>query len=241
MFGDVAIPAQHIRKLVCIPTRMQRQLREGLMLYFSFDGNIKDTSGKENEVTACGVKLTEDRNGRGNSAAFFNGESFIEVKSSPSLELTKAVTIAAWVKHEPSPQDANKGTVRPQEEVVCKMNTTSPWNRGFRLTAWWSNPNGYALELYDESQHLYTNSEQPMIEKWTHVAASWDGKVIKMFLNGKLRTSSRFEGTISDSGEALLVGMHTLKNQAKFRGAMDELRIYNRALSNEEVESLLDE
>jgi len=236
--GEVAIPARHLRQLVCLPTRMQRQLREGLVLYFSFDGNTRDASGKENHGLATGVRLTEDRNGRGKAAGWFNGESFIEVKSSPSLDLTKALTMAAWVKHDPGPHDANTGPFRPQEDIVCKMNPAAPWNKGYRLTAWWLNPDGYACELHDGSQHSCSVGEDPVIGKWTHVAATWDGEVMRLFQNGKLRSSARFQGTVSESGGPLLVGSHTLKNQGMFRGAIDELRIYNRALSDAEIESL---
>jgi hypothetical protein len=235
-FGDIAIPVKLIRKLDCIPTRMQRQLGEGLVLYYSFDGNIRDASGKENNGIVTGVRLTEDRKGRENAAGWFNGESFIEVRTSPSLDLTNAITIAAWVKHDPGPNDAN----RPQEDIVCKINPTS-WNRGYRLTAWWLNPDGYACELYNGSQHICSIGEDPVIGKWTHVAATWDGEVMRLFQNGQLRSSARFQGTISVSGGALFVGIHTLKNQAMFRGTMDELRIYNRALSDAEIASLLGE
>lgn len=236
-FGDIAIPVKLIRKLDCIPTRMQRQLSEGLVLYFSFDGNIRDASGKENHGSVTGVRLTEDRKGRENAAGWFNGESFIEVRTSPSLDLTNAITIAAWVKHDPGPNDANTGPFRPQEDIVCKINPTS-WNRGYRLTAWWLNPDGYACELYNGSQHICSIGEDPVIGKWTHVAATWDGEVMRLFQNGQLRSSARFQGTISVSGGALFVGIHTLKNQAMFRGTMDELRIYNRALSDAEIASL---
>jgi hypothetical protein len=61
---------------------------------------------------------------------------------------------------------------------------------------------------------------------------------MRLFQNGQLRSSARFQGTISVSGGALFVGIHTLKNQAMFRGTMDELRIYNRALSDAEIASL---
>jgi hypothetical protein len=235
-FGDIAIPAALIRKLECIPTRMQRQLSVGLVLYFSFDGNMRDASGKENHGIVTGVRLTEDRKGRENAAGWFNGESYIEVRTAPSLDLTNAITIAAWVKHDPGPNDAN----RPQEDIVCKINTGS-LNRGYRLTAWWRNPDGYACELYNGNQHICSIGEDPVIGKWTHVAVTWDGEVMRLFQNGQLRSSARFQGTISASGEALFVGIHTLKDQARFRGTMDELRIYNRALSDAEIASLLGE
>ena len=215
-----------------------RQLRKGLVLYFPFDGSVRDAGGKRHRISTTEVRLTEDRAGRRNAACLFSGRSFIEVESSQSLDITNAIAIAAWVKHDPGPHDANTGPFRRQEEIVCKMNTTFPWNKGYRLTAWWLNPDGYACELYDGSQHICSVGEDPAIGRWTHVVATWDGETMRLYQNGAQRSSTPFKGTIRTSGGPLLVGIHTLKNQAQFRGSIDELRIYNRALSDAEIELL---
>jgi hypothetical protein len=219
----------------------RRQLRNGLALYFPFDRNFRDASGKGNHGIPIGATLTDDRAGRRKAACWFSGRSFIEVKSSPSLNLTEAITIAAWVRHDPVSRDETVSRFRPQEEIVCKMNTGFLPNKGYRLAAWWLNPHGYACELYDGEQHICDTGQDPAIGRWTHVAATWDGEMIRLYQDGKQMSSSPFKGTISPTDDPLLVGIHAWKNQSHFRGAIDELRIYNRALSHAEIAILCDE
>jgi len=213
----------------------QRQLRSGLVLYFPFNGGFKDASGNRNHGVPMGAALTEDRLGRRKAACWFAGTSFVEVKSSPSLNITEGITIAAWVRHDPAPRDDTVSRFRPQEEIVCKMDSDSLPNKGYRLAAWWLNPHGYACELYDGEQHVCDSGQDPAIGRWTHVAATWDGETIRLYQDGKQRSSSPFMGTISPTDDPLLVGIHAWKNQSQFRGAIDELRIYNRAMSDTEV------
>jgi hypothetical protein len=219
----------------CFCNRTYPRLDKGLVLYLPFDGSIQDISGKGHSVTVTDVQLAEDRKGKKNSACLFSGRSFIEVDSSPWLDITNSITIAAWIKHDAV---SNTISLRPQEEIVCKISTIYPWNKGYRLTAWWGNPDGYACELYDGSQHICSVGEYPVIGKWTHVATTWDGETMRLYQDGLQRSSIPFKGTLEVSESPLLVGIHTLKNQAQFQGLIDELRIYNRTLSAMEIHLL---
>jgi hypothetical protein len=73
--------------------------QKGLVGWWKFDGNAKDSSSGNNHGTAVGTTLTTDRKGQANSAYSFNGTTdHVSASSSAVLNPTGAVTVEFWVK-----------------------------------------------------------------------------------------------------------------------------------------------
>ena len=71
---------------------------------------------------------------------------------------------------------------------------------------------------------------------WSHLAGTYDGTTLRLYVNGALVTSQAVAGLIAPSTGALRIGGNSVWGQY-FRGRMDEVRIYNRALSAPEIQA----
>lgn len=78
--------------------------------------------------------------------------------------------------------------------------------------------------------------------RWTHVAATWDGATARLYINGVESSSQVFSETLEDSPNNLFMGaMSNLAPVGFFNGAVDEVRIYNRGLAESDVVALATE
>ena len=213
----------------------QAESKGELVAHYTFDGDLKDSSGKGNHGTAEGNITFEE--GKIGKAARFDGSSYIEVKDSSSLDLTDGLTFSVWVY---------------REEVESKLPYTPILNKGgnvlspyrFDLVLGHRTP---GVSLVDESRSWSKSYSANKIvvdtQNWTHVAATWDGTRIKFYENGALgglkeTTEVDF---LRSNDEELIIGMITDQSTAIYDGMMDELRIYNRALSYEEIKFYMTE
>ena len=232
MFKSKYIITIFISFLIFFSSNAFCDLSNGLVAYYPFSGNANDESGNGNDGVVNGATLTYDRFGVPNSAYSFDGSTnFIQVPSSASLEIQDAITLSAWVFHFSSSS--------PQHIV-----NMSALYSGYRLAAWWANPAGNSLEFYDtnEEQYLVDDGGQPYIGVWTHIAGTWDGSVMRIYRDGILSGESTFTGQIAIANNDLYIGVLNpipWPIQGYFHGYIDDVRIYNRALSLGEIKQLM--
>ena len=201
----------------------------GLVAYYPFSGNAKDESSYGNHGIVSGANLTNDRLGNANSAYHFYNSS-IDIPASPSLSMHNAVSIVAWVMND----------IQDQCQDIVNGDGI------YRISAWWGNPHGYAFELMDPKQHIVHEhmgfvanySLIPVLNQWNHIAATWDGTTMKIYRNGVLMGSADYSGTLSSLQGIVRIGMHHWQPICRFLGAIDEVFIFNRALSAAEVNGL---
>jgi hypothetical protein len=155
----------------------------------------------------------------------FNGSSnWITVNDSASLDLTTGMTLAAWVY--PTVSLTDWATVIMKEQpgwgtyllYANDHRTGQPDNVIFV---------GGAERVLSAGSHLPTNT-------WTHLAATYDGSTQKLYVNGELVGSRPQTGTIAVSDGKLRIGGNSVWGEY-FTGQIDEVRIYNRALTQAEV------
>jgi hypothetical protein len=200
-------------------------LTNGLVAFYSFDGNADDQSGSANNGTVFGATLTVDRFGFSNAAYSFNGiNNYIEVPDSPTLRVQQ-LTLSAWVKSD----TASPG----QQEII----TIDGFKRGYRLLNY-SAPSGVAF-LIGGGEWAGTVSGTPLItNSWTFVSGTYDGTNISLYLDGILVSSVVDTGGISYSGSSLFIGRNGFTPTDFFFGSIDDITIYDRALESTEVTDL---
>jgi Leucine-rich repeat (LRR) protein len=218
----------------------------GLVLLLPFDGNANDASGNGNDGTVNGATLTTDRFGNADSAYFFNGESsWIEATDSASLDSpVNAVSISVWVLVDnfPNPSEdlegwnsiVSKGTA---ENTVVIDNKPVNEHRHYSLFVSGNKHIHFAHTPYNGSQ---TDFQLPL-QKWVHivvVANSDNGGQNLYYVNGKevFRKTNIGFSTLRVNDDPLYIGK-TLSSRF-FHGKIDELLIYNRALTASEIQSL---
>ena len=205
---------------------------DGLVAYFPFNGDANDASGNGNGGTVYGATLTNDRYGVANSAYFFDGvSSYILVSNSPSLSLTN-VTISLWVK--PAP-----GFTVPcyfLQKHKAYDNDDGSWWLGIHD----AHLSFQATPHFDE---ITSSSSLPSTNEWTQCVFTCDNSSgdWAFYLNGKLDSSGNRTFNLQPTTWPLLLGVELQSDGTLndfYYGAMNDIRIYNHALSSAEVQQL---
>ncbi len=198
----------------------------GLVAYYALDNNVEDGSGNGNHGTLQGTpQWVEGLIGR---ALQFNGSTdYVEVADAPGLDITNTITIAVWVK-------AN--TFGDWRGFVVKGLETAPyamqmWGDGSLRFGWnWDSPAGAVGDGLRNS-----NAKIPLGE-WAHLAVTYDGSTLRFYINGGLDTREVDVSLVfGTNNEPLILGCDFPGGDEYFDGAMDDVRIYNRALLPGEV------
>jgi hypothetical protein len=208
-------------------------LNDGLVAYYPFSGNANDVSGQGHDGTVSGAVLTMDRFGNPDSAYLFDGlDDHIEVPNTEGVfDLTSAWTITAWCK----PLDW-----MISGPVIWKTATNGLNDDTFGLACHYDN---WILKLErasDDEDIAVTAPYTP--SKWYYLVGTYDGQYLSLYIDGDLYTTLNCGSVIAYTGPApLMIGSSMNTNHSPkgvFNGPVDEVRIYNRALSDSEVAML---
>ncbi|MDM8568464.1 S8 family serine peptidase [Thiotrichales bacterium HSG1] len=225
---------------------------DGLVACYPFPGDAKDYSGNGNHGTEYGgLNYTDGKIGQ---AANFDGiDDYINVADDDSLDDTSYLTIALWVNfHSFNATGTHTKNLLP---IINKHYSSEIKGK-----------NSYGLSLHNESrdidfttfdsQNLHggvsnsfggtPDSPELMLSQWYHLVAIFDKGQIRIFLNGSLITSQETNIThIGNSPEPLKIGDWFYQHSASypirystFEGLMDDVRIYNRAITEQEIQTL---
>lgn len=197
----------------------------GLVAYYPFNANANDESGNSNNLTISEATLTTDRFGNANRAYSFNGtSSYLLSKSNISISGSAARTISIWVYPQTFSGAASVcgwGNINYQGGISC-----------IKLLGSSVVFNGHYADL--------TASDTVSLTEWFHISFTYDGAVGKIFVNGKLCGSKNLP--LNTSQTTFSVGYdfggHPPDWNQYFKGRSDDIRIYNRALSEIEIRSL---
>lgn len=223
--------------LSCIPIHSQvdqkgltTDTNAGLVAYYPFDGHANDVSGNNNHAIAHGALLTTNRFGGANCAYAFDGiNDIIQVLQNTVIPYgNQARTAAMWIYTTPDSWTSHRhgvfsyGTVQIRQAFGIDMN---PY------------PN---IQFYTWGDDLEVATNVPE-QGWIHLAFTYDGEyTIKGYVNGILMDSRILEGPLNTkAGTILNIGSNGRASNAYFHGKIDDVRIYNRELSQQEIESLV--
>jgi hypothetical protein len=205
----------------------------GLVGWWPFNGNANDESGNGNHGTVNGATLTEDRLGNVNSSFNFNGySSFIEIPSSPEIELSTQYTISVWLNATVWSFNAPID----QHAIVSKIDN-GDWYGGYEIRSISAGNlmhSGNISSNFDIGLGGYANLQ------WHHVLVSYDGIKVRSFINGVLVDSIARSGTLQTSNIPLRFGRRGGAGYYNnwFNGKIDDVAIYNRALTPSEITAL---
>ena len=207
---------------------------EGLVGYWPFDeagGEVAgDASGNENDGTIHGAAFVKSP--KGHALGFDGVDDFVECEASKSLQqLELAGTIELWFK----PEELQGGLVN--------WSTGSGWPDQ-RLVMAFRTREGEAAEFISRASDgsgqgkRFRGKDLTVPEKgsWNHVALTFDGGTITYHLDGRmLRAHSQQYARAVLEGIPLWIGRCQGLGKGFFKGTMDEVRLYSRVLSDEEI------
>ncbi len=205
----------------------------GLVAYYPFNGNANDESGNGNNGTVNGATLTTDRFGNANKAYNFNGSSNKINSTVDSKASVSQVTVSAWIN--------SKGTGGYATPTIAGVFSSGSQNPYYALnlelyTSYPRRPQFYAATTSVVAS-VGTNT-RVNDNNWHHVATVFDGSQVNVYLDGKLDNSQSFPYTLRSFTSAVLAIGYSEGNYDWWNGAIDEVRIYNRALSPAEIQTL---
>lgn len=220
----------------------------GLVAEYKFSGNGNDTSGNGNNASVVSATLTTDRYSANNSCYQFNGISnYIEIPDSNvlSINTTNKLSISVWLRpdvlnfsHSQSGYVHWMGKgVSNQHEYVFRMYNLSDATRPNRMSAYAFNLSG-GLGAGGYVQETVTTGV------WIHLVAVYDytNNQIKLYKNGVLKDTDTFSGySIVPANGTAPFRIGTRDFGSYFEGAIDDVRVYDRALSVSEINSLYNE
>jgi len=207
-------------------------LSTGLVAHWQFEGNCNDSAGTNHGTPLGDAKIVTDPD-RGQVLELDGTGDYVEVPNSPSLNLTgDQLTMAVWVNF--------NATGSTPQIVIAKVfnNTThsSPYfSYGLHMLAnaqprvWISRTGGAAF------QPGATNSIRA--GRWHHLAGVYNGATLRLFLDGKQVASGNVTGNLIGYDTVLRLGINGGLTEP-MAGKMDDVRIYNRALTDQEIVSL---
>lgn len=209
--------------LVCLPAAAD--LQTGLVAYYPFSGSADDFSGNGNHGNVTGAIQTDDRFGVSNSAYQLDGaDDWIEIPDSDSLDITGAITITGWVKRsafgQPTPI-VSKG-------IPGAMNYDFIAGSDGRLmfqfwTGFWSR--AFSVGMYADTD-------------WHHLAFTYDNVNVRFYIDGFLDSSTSMSTAMAADSAAVRIG-RSITSLETAAATMDDVCIYSRALSAEEIQQLL--
>lgn len=215
-------------------------ITEGLVLHYPFNGDAEDASGNDLHASLeNGADLGQGRNGDDDQALMVDGnDEYAVSQRSDLLRTPKKFTVSAWIKissdfdEKSSRAIAAQGTyydttgnwqffVTEEKGLVLSLNNSGSWEGG-------TDPGSVRM-----------GSSIP-IDQWTHVAATFDHSEVSLYVDGQLeRTGTLGATAFRNTNDAIKIGEREYSSaENDFEGGIDDFRLYDRALSKEEVASL---
>ena len=209
-------------------------LSNGLVAYYPFTGNAGDSSGNGNHATNYGASLTTDRFGNSDNAYNFDGSSnYMDVPYTNSIAIQSSFSSSVWINM--SGGGCNPRIYELHEVLDCggyNLNVvgTDPTNRII---------NGQFLTCSGNGTSINGNTYNVSVGTWHHVSVTVDGTSG----NGKLYIDGNLVYTIAGTpitnlnyyGASLTIGNINAGRCDWWGGKIDELRLYNRVLTESEI------
>jgi hypothetical protein len=235
-----------------------QDITKGLVAYYPFNGSANDMSGNGNNGQLIGgVKLTADRKNQANSAYSFGGynsTSAIKVPNSNSLRFTDEVTISLWYKlngydgmdgygkyvtygvHSLVAKDGDRGGLNLMVAYNTPGKNERYWGGSAQSVNWKWMQNGAYLH-------------EALMGKWVHVSLVCSKSFDELFINGVSVAKGKTENRLftQSNSKDLYLGRFGFSTGGggsgwyPLNGCMDDVRIYNRALTDVEIRTLYED
>lgn len=212
---------------------------DGLVGYWPFNGNANDTSGNNNNGTVNGATLTTDRNGNANSAYSFDGINDFISTNTQSLQFPNGITISCWAK-----LNASTST---HQFFVSKGYDSNDGAIFLGYRNFYSTENEYFAKsgIFSSNSEVYSGTPLNFPSNWDHVVFTYDNQTLSIFVNGTLKSSKKYVSKLATLNKPFLFGSETnpsFTSQMYYtNGKIDDIAIYNRALTQQEITSLYTE
>jgi hypothetical protein len=205
----------------------------GLVGWWPFTGNANDESGNNNNGTVNGASLTSDRNGNANAAYYFNGVSnYIQL---PDNIKPSNISLSFWFKIA-----SDKSDQKLIRHLYCGFEVTYNFTYSFASAG----KNKLNSNIYTTSTAAYSQIYNTIVNdgKWHQLSFTFDGLYYKVYIDGVSVYQSNSLGTASvyysSATNGFAIGRDGGASLFYYNGDFDDLGVWNRALTQQEISSL---
>lgn len=219
-----------LRRRSILPVTAGGVPTEGLIGEWLFSGNANDTSGSGLDLTVDGAVLTSGRKGQPNTAYYFDGVNDRLHRPDSAVMSGDTHTLSVWVNY----QDANPSGL---ERVVMSRRSTGG---GFTYKERGAGINSFTVGYIPSAVDYGGLTLSPLT--WYHYCFAYNELTaeVEMYINGVSQgvKSINYNGGLTAS---IAIGCNNIATNRFWHGKIDDVRFYNRVLSNDEVQSLYNE
>lgn len=180
---------------------------------------ISDTKGN-NHGTASNISWTTGV--EGNAISFNGSSSNISIPNHSSLSPTQELTMMAWV-NAAEPKTAKIVQKGDWDGHGIYLDRWTGWKGGIRF----SNNTGMSLDW---------GNGVPQMNQWYHLAMTYDGSALRLFVNGQLKAEQAASGTLHINSRPFAIGSDN-GSQKFFHGKIDEVKLFGKAMTPQEIQS----
>ncbi len=227
---------------------LKASLARGLMAWYPFNGNTLDSSGNNNHVIFNNCTPAEDQNGNPNGAYYFDGRSsYMQVKNSGTLNPAK---ISVTIKFKIS--GFNHGICHGNRVIQkgSDDNVSGEFFLGFDDSYYTNGANcgtSFVNEAHENIYAIYGDTpgqntiagdftNNLVKDKWYTMVFTYDGTYAKFYVDGTLTDTNMKKAIANKNTEDIFFGkMNNSQFPYWFNGVIDEIRMYNFALSAQQV------
>ncbi|MBF0390112.1 MAG: LamG domain-containing protein, partial [Desulfamplus sp.] len=215
----------------------QADLNDGLVAYYPFNGNANDESGKGHHGTVTGATLTADRNGKANSAYSFDGvDDYIFIGKSSNMNIGNNFTISVWYNVK----------VSSQKPLIEWNNLSGSFPSGVHIWtnvhySGWPPGGGTGANIVDTSSASHViKTQDEVLNIWRHLVITYEKSYgqSRLYLDGILKETENLGSFVPQTTFDLYLGRRPAPDPFYLDGYIDDIRIYNRALSETEIQTL---
>ncbi|MEW6602545.1 MAG: LamG-like jellyroll fold domain-containing protein, partial [Nitrospirota bacterium] len=207
---------------------------QGLIAYWAFNegsgSTAQDSTGNNNTGTLNNGPLWVP--GREGSALSFDGlDDYVQINDSNSLDLTGgAFTISAWIYPETFGENLNG-------RIIDHGGGSEGIGGWSLLVNNYQNGSNVRLSTKDDSigKSFYSNTGSVHLTTWQHIAVSMNSGTVKFYVNGQTAGQASWVPVPIDRNDPVRIGMRVSDMLRAFAGTIDEVRVYDRALTSAEV------
>ncbi len=196
----------------------------GLVARYAFEGDARDSSENMLHARFVGTAAAIADDDRGLILALDGRRGHVDCGSAAAFNLTEEITVAAWVRIDTIPG--------PWAAVVAKGD--SAW----RLSTLGTENRFHFAVTGAPSWHAADGSTAVPADEWHHVCGTFNGKRICLYVDGNLDRVTPYTGPISLNRFSVAIGYNVEMRGRRWHGRIDEVRIYDQALSATEVAAL---
>lgn len=223
---DIALSDQQIQSLFATDPNPGTSDQQAISVW-KLDENSGATTSDEisnnSGVLEGGVTWTS---GMSNAGLLFDGEDDnVRMANADNLNPTGQVTLMGWA--------------RPEEHKESKLAQKGDWDGHNIGLGKWNGWKGSIRLASNESITLEWDKGRVQLGQWYHVAISYDGSMVRFFVNGQLEAAHEVSGALNVNGRDFNIGSDN-RAQKFFKGAIDDVRYFGSALSQSEIQSIIE-